>query len=140
MGPSKLGELGGDARTPNPILRPVPRRHDKRRAARKCFCRERWGSAGSQGFSVPREPMPSIPLGCISVMQNLYFGTASEARWLEGGSRFPADLVPHTLAGQQQVPKMEPTWAACFGGGRHRVGPSPSVETEKQRHLGGDFG
>lgn len=35
---------------------------------------------------------------------------------------------------------MEPTSAVCFGGGRRRVGPSPSVETEKQRHLGSDFG
>lgn len=30
--------------------------------------------------------------------------------------------------------------AVCFGGGRHRVGPSPSAETEKHCHLSGDFG
>lgn len=74
------------------------------------------------------------------MMQNLYFGSGSEARWLEGGSRFPADSVPCTLARQQQVPKTEPTPAVCFGGGRRRVGPSPSAETEKQHHLGTDFG
>lgn len=48
------------------------------------------------------------------MMQNLYFGTGSEARWLEGGSRFPADLVPRTLARQQQVPKMEPTFGCVL--------------------------
>lgn len=69
-------------------------------------------------------------------MQNLQFGPGSEAKWLESGSKFPADLVPRTRA-QQQVPKMEPAVAVCFGGGRRRVGPS---ETEKQRHLSGDFG
>lgn len=78
--------------------------------------------------------------GCVLVMQNLYFGTGSEARWHEGGSKFVADLVPHTLARQQQVPKMELTLAVCFGGGRHRVGLSLSAETEQQHHLSGDSG
>lgn len=55
------------------------------------------------------------------MMQNLYFGTGSEARWLEGGSRFPADLVPRTLACQQQVPKTElcALEVADTGWGRH---------------------
>lgn len=77
--------------------------------------------------------------GCFWVTQSLPFGslgTGSEARWLEGGSTFPAEPVPRSLARQQQVPKTEPTSAACFGGGRHGVGPSPSAETEKRRHLG----
>lgn len=69
-------------------------------------------------------------------MQNLHFGPGSEARWLESGSRFPADSVPRSLA-QQQVPKMELAVAECSGGGRRRVGLS---EMEKQRHLSGDFG
>lgn len=65
-----------------------------------------------------------------------FFGAGSTARWLEGGTIFPAERVPRSLARQQQVPKLEPTPAACFGGGRRGVGPSPSAETEKQRHLG----
>lgn len=54
----------------------------------------------------------------------------------DGGTIFPAERAPCSLARQQQVAKPEPTPAVCFGGGRRGVGPSPSAETEKQRHLG----
>lgn len=82
-------------------------------------------------------PRGSTLPGCFWVTQSLHFGflgTGSEARWLEGGSIFPAESLPRSLARQQQVPKTEPTSAACFGGGRHGVGPSPAAE--KPRHLG----
>lgn len=91
--------------------------------------------------SFPHHGNPCIApfLGHVSVMQNLYFGTGREARWLEGGSRFPADLVPRTLAHQQQAPKTELALAVCFGSGRRREGPSPSAQTEEQHHHGGDW-